>query len=220
MNPSRVSDCILGAHPMPSPRRSEQFALGKLTPLLHGVGVAFGLPPALARLRLLLGQLLLGVLQRERLGAYWSARHPDAVSGHVGPSPKIFEGVSMAEKKSPRKTAARAGKEDGEGAVLAVIAEMPGPDRVLGERLHAIIKACAPGLSPRLWYGMPAYARGGKVICFFQSAQKFETRYATLGFMHDANLDEGATWPTAFALKGLTAAEEERIAALVKKALS
>ena len=126
----------------------------------------------------------------------------------------------MAEKKSPRKTAARAGKEDGESAVLAAIAAMPGPDRALAERLHAIIKASAPALSPRLWYGMPAYAKGGKVICFFQSAQKFKTRYATLGFMHDANLDEGAMWPTAFALKELTAADEARICALVRKAVS
>ncbi len=104
--------------------------------------------------------------------------------------------------------------------MLAKIAEMPGPDRALGERLHAIIKASAPALSPRLWYGMPAYAKDGKVVCFFQSAQKFKTRYATFGFMHEANLDEGAMWPTAFALKELTAAEEARIGALVKKAVS
>ena len=114
----------------------------------------------------------------------------------------------------------KAGKADGESAVLAKIAEMPGPDRALGERLHAIIKASAPALSPRLWYGMPAYAKDGKVVCFFQSAQKFKTRYATFGFMHEANLDEGAMWPTAFALKELTAAEEARIGALVKKAVS
>jgi len=97
---------------------------------------------------------------------------------------------------------------------------MPGPDRALGERLHAIIKASAPELSPRLWHGMPAYAKDCKVVCFFQSAQKFKTRYATFGFLHEANLDEGALWPTAFALKKLTAAEEARIAALVKKAVS
>jgi hypothetical protein len=111
-------------------------------------------------------------------------------------------------------------KADGESAVLANIAAMPGPDRALGERLHAIIKANAPVLSPRLWYGMPAYAKEGKIVCFFQSAQRFKTRYATFGFMHQANLDEGAMWPTAFALKELTAAEEERIGALVKKAVS
>jgi uncharacterized protein YdhG (YjbR/CyaY superfamily) len=102
--------------------------------------------------------------------------------------------------------------------VLAMIAAMPEPDRVIGERLHEIIKASAPVLSPRLWYGMPAYAKDGKVVCFFQSREKFRTRYATFGFMHEANLDEGNMWPTAFALKKVTAAEGERIAALVKKA--
>jgi uncharacterized protein YdhG (YjbR/CyaY superfamily) len=104
--------------------------------------------------------------------------------------------------------------------VLATIAAMPEADRVLGERLHAIVKASAPILSPRLWYGMPAYASSGKVVCFFQSAHKFKTRYATLGFMHEAKLDEGHMWPTAFALREVTAAEEARIAALVKKAIS
>ena len=132
------------------------------------------------------------------------------------------ERVAMKERAQEQKAAARADKDkaDGERAVLAKIAEMPEPDRALGERLHAIIKASAPALSPRLWYGMPAYAKDGKVICFFQSAAKFKTRYATLGFMHEANLDEGALWPTAFALKELTAAEEARIGALVKKAVS
>jgi hypothetical protein len=114
----------------------------------------------------------------------------------------------------------KAGKADGESAVLAKIAAMPEPDRALGERLHALIKASAPALAPRLWYGMPAYAKGGKVVCFFQSAQKFKTRYATFGFSDAANLDEGALWPTAFALTELTAAEEARIGALVKKAVS
>ena len=113
-----------------------------------------------------------------------------------------------------------ADKPDGESAVLATIAAMPEPDRGIAERLHEIIKASAPVLSPRLWYGMPAYARDGKVVCFFQSMEKFKTRYATLGFMHEANLDEGNMWPTACALKELTAAEEARIAALVKKAVS
>ena len=129
-----------------------------------------------------------------------------------------------AAKKSTKKPAARprprADKGDGESEVLATIAAMPEADRVLGERLHAIIKASAPGLSPKLWYGMPAYAKDGKVVCFYQSAQKFKTRYATFGFMHEANLDEGAMWPTAFALKDLSAAEEARIGALVKKAVS
>jgi len=117
----------------------------------------------------------------------------------------------------------RADKGDGEGAVLAKIAEMREPDRTMGKRLHAIIKESAPALSPRLWYGMPAYAKegkDGKVVCFFQTAQKFKTRYPTFGFSDKANLDEGAMWPTAFALKGLTAAEEARIVALVKKAVS
>jgi hypothetical protein len=119
-----------------------------------------------------------------------------------------------------QKPGLRVKKADGESAVLAKIAAMPGPDRAIGERLHAIIKASAPALSPRLWYGMPAYAKDGKIVCFFQSAQRFKTRYATFGFMHEANLDEGAMWPTAFALKELTAAEEARIGALVKKAVS
>jgi len=118
----------------------------------------------------------------------------------------------MAEKKSA--------KADGEAEVLANIAGMPQPDRVLAERLHAIIKANAPVLSPRLWYGMPAYARDGKVVCFFQSARKFKTRYATFGFQHEAKLDEGHMWPVAYALMELTDAEEAQIAALVKKAVS
>jgi uncharacterized protein YdhG (YjbR/CyaY superfamily) len=110
-------------------------------------------------------------------------------------------------------------KEDGETAVLTAIAAMPEPDRAIAERLHAIIKASAPVLSPRTWYGMPAYAKDGKVVCFFQSAQKFNTRYATFGFQHEAKLDQGNMWPVAFAVKKLTAAEEARIGALVKKAV-
>ena len=125
-----------------------------------------------------------------------------------------------AAKKATTRPAPRADKAEGESAVLATIAAMPQPDRGLGERLHAIIMASAPDLAPRLWYGMPAYAREGKVVCFFQSAQKFKTRYATLGFMHEAKLDDGAMWPTAFALKELTSAEEATIGALVKKAVS
>ncbi len=135
-----------------------------------------------------------------------------------------IRGAKSPTKQAAKKAAARPGpsadKADGESAVLATIAAMPEPDRAMGERLHAIIKAGAPALSPRLWYGMPAYAKDGKVVCFFQSTQKFKTRYATFGFMHQANLDEGAMWPTAFALKELTAAEEARIVALVKKAVS
>ena len=128
--------------------------------------------------------------------------------------------TKQAAKKAAGRRGPRADKADGESAVLANLAEMPEPDRAIGERLHAIIKASAPALSPRLWYGMPAYAKEGKVVCFLQSAQKFKTRYATFGFMHEANLDEGAMWPTAFALKELTAAEEAKISALVKKAVS
>jgi uncharacterized protein YdhG (YjbR/CyaY superfamily) len=134
------------------------------------------------------------------------------------------EQAAMKERAQELKTEARrgrrSGKADGESDVLAKIAEMPEPDRAMAERLHAIIKASAPALSPRTWYGMPAYAKDGKVICFFQSAQKFNSRYATLGFSDTANLDEGAMWPTSFALKELTATEEARISALVKKAVS
>ena len=134
------------------------------------------------------------------------------------------ERAAMKERVQELKADARrgpgGGKVDGESAVLAKIAEMPERDRVIGERLDAIIKSSAPALSPRLWYGMPAYARDGNVVCFFQSAQKFKTRYATFGFSDKAKLDEGAMWPTAFALKELTAADEARIAALVKKAVS
>jgi len=134
------------------------------------------------------------------------------------------ERVAMKERIQELKAAARRGpradKADGESAVLAKIAEMPEPDRAMGKRLHAIIKASAPALSPKTWYGMPAYAKDGKVVCFFQSAQKFKSRYATFGFSDEANLDEGAMWPTSFALKELTAAEEAKIGALVKKAVS
>jgi uncharacterized protein YdhG (YjbR/CyaY superfamily) len=139
----------------------------------------------------------------------------------IGKTSKGFtdeERVAMKERAQELKAAAK--MVDGESAVLAKIAEMSEPDRAMGERLHAIIKASAPTLSPRLWYGMPAYAKDGKVVCFFQSAQKFNTRYATLGFSDAANLDEGALWPVAFALKELTAAEEAKIGALVKKAVS
>jgi len=134
------------------------------------------------------------------------------------------ERAAMKERAQEQKAAARRGpradKADGESAVFAKIAEMPEPDRAMGKRLHVVIKASAPALSPRLWYGMPAYAKDGKVVCFFQSAKKFNTRYATLGFSDEANLDEGAMWPTAFALTEWTAAAEARIGALVKQAVS
>ena len=144
---------------------------------------------------------------------------PGKLAHAKGTQKSAKSSTKQAAKKAAPRPAARADKADGESAVLAKIAAMPEPDRVLGERLHAIIKTSAPALSPRLWYGMPAYAKDGKVVCFFQSAQKFNTRYATLGFMHEANLDDGAMWPTAFALKELTAAEEARIGVLVKKAV-
>ena len=150
-----------------------------------------------------------------------SAKSPSAIN-------KKFTGftdeerAAMKERAQELKAAARANKDkaDGESAVLAKIAEMQEPDRAMAKRLHAIIKASAPALLPKTWYGMPAYAKDGKVVCFFQSAQKCNTRYATFGFSDAANLDEGALWPVAFALKELTATEEARIRALVKKAVS
>ena len=143
---------------------------------------------------------------------------------------KSFEGFTAEERAAMKdhaqelKAAARRGprtdKADGEGEVLAKIAEMTEPDRAMAERLHAIITASAPALSPRTWYGMPAYAKGGKIVCFFQPAQKFKARYATLGFNDPANLDDGTMWPVAYALTELTAADEARIGALVEKAAS
>jgi uncharacterized protein YdhG (YjbR/CyaY superfamily) len=143
----------------------------------------------------------------------------------IGKTSKGFtdeERAAMKERAQELKAEARANKSKaaGESDVLAKIAEMQGPDRALAERLHAIVKASAPALSPKTWYGMPAYAKDGKVVCFFQSAQKFNSRYATFGFSDEANLDEGAMWPTSFALKDLTTAEEARIGALVRKAVS
>ncbi|HST19136.1 MAG TPA: DUF1801 domain-containing protein [Gaiellaceae bacterium] len=132
------------------------------------------------------------------------------------------ERAAMKERAEELKTEARRGRSraaDGESDVLAKIAEMPEPDRAMAERIHAIVKAAAPTLSPRTWYGMPAYAKDGKVVCFFQSGAKFKSRYATLGFSDQAKLDEGDVWPTAFALTKLTAADEARIAELVKKAV-
>ena len=145
----------------------------------------------------------------------------------TGNASKVFtdeERAAMREYVKERKAAARPGSRDGrageESAVLAKIAAMAAPDRAIGERIHAIVKANAPELLPKLWYGMPAYARDDKVVCFFQDAQKFKSRYATLGFSDKANLDEGHMWPTAFALKELTAADEARISALVKRAVT
>jgi uncharacterized protein YdhG (YjbR/CyaY superfamily) len=132
------------------------------------------------------------------------------------------ERAAMKERARELQAEARATKDkaDGERAVLAKIAEMPEADRAMAERLHAVIKASAPALSPKTWYGMPAYAKDGKVVCYFTAASKFNSRYATFGFNDTANLDEGAMWPTSFALTELTAAEEARIGALVKKAVS
>jgi uncharacterized protein YdhG (YjbR/CyaY superfamily) len=145
----------------------------------------------------------------------------------TGKTSKGFTGEERAamreraqELKAEARRGRRAAKADGESEVLAKIAEMQGPDRAMAERLHAVVQSSAPVLSPRTWYGMPAYAKAGKVVCFFQSAEKFKSRYATFGFSDEANLDEGAMWPTSFALKELTAAEEAKIGALVKKAVS
>jgi hypothetical protein len=151
-------------------------------------------------------------------------------AGYDSAAENKFEGFTDEERtamkaraqelKSAARRGPRAAKADGESDVLAKIAEMREPDRVMAERLHALIKASAPDLSPRTWYGMPAYAKDGKIICFFQSAQKFNTRYATLGFSDKANLDDGAMWPVYFALSELTADSEARIGALLEKAVS
>ena len=151
-----------------------------------------------------------------------SPKQPTQSSAESGRKSKGFtaeERAAMKERAQELKAEAR--KADGEKALLAKVAEMPKADRALAERIHAIVKASAPDLSPKTWYGMPAYAnKDGKIVCFFQSADKFKSRYATLGFNDTANLDQGAMWPTSFALKELTAAEEAKIGALVKKAVS
>ena len=150
-------------------------------------------------------------------------RKPTRKAGKAAKGFTAEERAAMKERVQELKAEGRRGsraKKDGEGDVLAKIAEMPKADRAMAKRVHAIVKENAPGLLPRTWYGMPAYARDGKVVCFFRSAEKFKTRYATFGFSDKANLDDGAMWPTDFALKKLTAAEERRIAALVKKAVS
>ena len=145
-----------------------------------------------------------------------------AATGKASKGFTAEERAAMRERAQELKAEARASKDRaaGESAVLAKIAEMPEPDRAMAERLHAIVKASAPVLLPKTWYGMPAYAKDGKVVCFFQSADKFKSRYATFGFSDEANLDKGAMWPTSFALKELTAADERKIGALVKQAVS
>ena len=143
-----------------------------------------------------------------------------SAKGTTGKASEVFTAEERAAMRERAREQKAAGNGDGEGDVLAKIAEMQESDRAIAERLHAIVKASAPALSPRTWYGMPAYAKDDKVVCFFQSAQKFKARYATFGFSDKANLDEGSMWPTAFALKELTAAEEARISTLLKTAVA
>ncbi len=163
-------------------------------------------------------------VQGKRAGAKDTQKPAKSTTGKASSGFTDEERAAMKERAQELKAAARRGpradKTDGETDVLAKIAEMPERDRTMAEQLHALIKAVAPALLPRTWYGMPAYAKDGHVVCFFQSAQRFKTRYATFGFSDKANLDEGDLWPTAFALKELTAAAEARISALVKKAVS
>ncbi len=158
----------------------------------------------------------------EGKGATKQARPKSAEGATASEGFTAEERAAMKARARELKAEARANQDKaaGESDVLAAIAAMLEPDRTMAQRLHALIKASAPNLWPKTWYGMPAYARDGKVVCFFQSAQKFNARYATLGFNDAANLDEGAMWPTSYALKELTAAEEEKISALVKKAVS
>jgi uncharacterized protein YdhG (YjbR/CyaY superfamily) len=161
------------------------------------------------------------VLMSQKKDTQKAAKNTTAI-GEKGQGFTDEERAAMKERAQELKAAARADKDrtEGENTLLAKIAEMPEPDRSMAERIHAIIKASAPDLWPKTWYGMPAYAKDGKVVCFFQSAHKFNARYATLGFNDTANLDEGVMWPTSFALKELTATEEARISELVKKAAS
>ena len=159
----------------------------------------------------------MGQRKPAKKGTQRSAKDASAI-GKTSKGFTVEERAAMKERAKELK--ANANKADEESAVLAKIAEMPGPDRVMGKRLHAIITAAAPALEPKLWYGMPAYAKDGKIVCHFQDAQKFKTRYATLGFSDVANLDDGAVWPVAYALAELTPTAEARIGALVKKAVS
>ena len=142
-----------------------------------------------------------------------------ATTKRTGSTKGFTAAERAAMKERAKELKAEAAKADGEKALLEKVAEMKGTDRTMAKRLHAIITAAAPALSPKTWYGMPAYAKDGKIVCFFQSAEKFDSRYATFGFSDEANIDQGAMWPTSWALKGLTAAEEKKIVALVKKAV-
>ncbi len=155
-----------------------------------------------------------------RKGPHQSAKTTGEASEGFTDEERAAMRERVQELKAEARGSSRADKADGEHAVLEKIAAMPTKDRAIAERLHEIVRTTAPALSPRTWYGMPAYAKDGKVVCYFQSAQKFKTRYATFGFSDKANLDEGTMWPTAFALKELTPAEEARVVALVKKAVS
>ena len=148
------------------------------------------------------------------------AERKSAKKGKRKPAQGFTAEERAAMKERVRELKAEAAKADGESALLAKVDEMQGSDRTMAKRFHAIVKANAPALSPKTWYGMPAYAKDGKVVCYFQSAEKFKSRYATFGFSDEANLDKGAMWPTSFALKELTAAEEAKIGALLKKAVS
>jgi uncharacterized protein YdhG (YjbR/CyaY superfamily) len=158
-------------------------------------------------------------LRRDNMSPKKAAQTSVRSAGRASQLLTAEERAAMKETLNERRRA-RSGEADGESDVLAKIAEMPEPDRAMAKRLHAIVKASAPTLTPKTWYGMPAYAKDGKVVCFFQSGQKFKSRYATFGFQQDANLDEGDIWPTSFALKRFTPAVEERIGKLVKRAAS
>ncbi len=148
-----------------------------------------------------------------------AAKKKHGSTKRTGASKGFTADERAAMKERAQELKAEEAKADGESSLLAKIAEMKGTDRAMAKRLHAIVKESAPVLSPKTWYGMPAYAKDGKVVCFFQTAEKFKSRYATFGFSDEANLDEGAMWPTSFALKELTAAAEKKIGALVKKAV-
>jgi uncharacterized protein YdhG (YjbR/CyaY superfamily) len=173
------------------------------------------------RLRLDITTTTLGELPQE--GTMSAKKATQKSPKRTATADKKSKGFTAEERAAMKERAqelkAEAAKADGESALLAKVAEMKGTDRAMAKRLHAIIKDSAPALSPKTWYGMPAYAKDGKVVCFFQSAEKFNSRYATFGFSDEANIDKGSMWPTSFALKELTAAEEKKIAALVKKAV-
>src|SRR5918993_4086565 len=195
--------------------RSVRYSVVDRNGVLGSWSAAASRPPTFAKTRIVCGSKEPHVDLLDGVG------HGRACTGGNEMSAKKATQKFMDDERAAMKERAKELKaEAGESDVLAKIAQMPQPDRAMGKRLHAIIKASAPALSPKTCYGMPAYAKDGKVLCFFQSAQKFNSRYATLGFNDEANLDEGAMWPTSFALKELTATEEAKISALVKRAVS